>query len=252
MHRLVSSTVTLLAAFTLSARADTIEVRAADVFNKALSEIGAAFTTSTKHEVKFVFATASVQAKAIEAGAPSNVFVSANQEWMDYVATRKLMVAETIIVPVENGIAIVTPASRSVKMEIKKGFDLAGLIGTDGKFAIGKPDSVPAGIYAKQGLEAMGVWPVVEGRLVIGQSATEARQLVEKGQAAAGAVFATDAHNNPALNTVGMLPAGSHAPSVSPAGVIAKGDTPVARAFVTYLKSTEVQEIWKKYGFSVK
>jgi molybdate transport system substrate-binding protein len=235
-----------------NAKADTIEVLAADVFNKALTEIAAAFTASTKHEVKPVFLTASVHAKAIEAGAASNVFLSANQEWMDYVATRKLIAADTQSVVVGNGVALVTPAAKPTKLDIAKGFNIAALLGADGKFAIGTPDAVPVGIYGKQSLTALGAWAAVENRLLIGKSASETRELVESGQAAAGLVFATDALNNPKLHTVGLMPADSYAPSVGPAAVLAKGDTPAARAFVAFLKSPEAQAIWKKYGFTPK
>jgi molybdate transport system substrate-binding protein len=245
--------VVLLSFFLASnARADTIEVRAADVYSRALTEIAASFTASAKHEVKTNYATAGVQAKAIEGGATSNVFLSANQEWMDYVSTRKLIAADTLSVPVGNGIALVTPAATAAKRDIAKGFDLAGLLGADGKLAIAEPDSVAAGVYAKQALTALGVWGSVEKRLVTGKSASEALELVETGKAAAGMVFATDALNNPKLNTVGLMPADSFGPSVGPAAVLAKGDTPAARAFVAYLKSPEAQAIWKKYGFTPK
>ena len=247
----------LIAALGLSsglARADSIEVRAADVFTKALTEIGQQFTAATQHEVKYIFKTVSLQAKEIEGGAASHVFVSANLGWMDYLAERKLIVAETRSVPVSNGLVLATPASKPApaKIELKPGVDLGGLLGATGKLAIGDPAKVPPGTFAKQALTKLGVWSSVENRLVLGSSASETRQLLEKGDAAAGILFATDGQDNPLVHVIGVVPPDAYASSDCPAAVLAGKDTPAARAYVAFLKSPQAVATFKKYGFTTK
>ncbi|WP_018411756.1 molybdate ABC transporter substrate-binding protein [Methyloversatilis thermotolerans] len=254
MRRL--SFVHLVAAFLLTmlasvARADTLVVFAAASLTNALQDIGKSFEAQSGHTVKYSFAASSTLAKQIESGAQAQLFLSADEQWMDYLAERKLIVTDSRISLLGNSLVLVTPADSKATVALAKGFDLAALLG-DGRLATGDPAHVPVGKYAQAALTHLGVWRIAEPRLVRADSVRAALVLVERGEVPAGIVYSTDAAVTPKVRVAATFPADSHAPITYPAAIIAGQDSAAARAFYTYLRSDAASTVFKRYGFSVK
>lgn len=243
--------VLVLGLAALTARADTLVVFAAASLTNALQDIGKSFEAQSGHAVKYSFAASSTLARQIESGAQAQLFLSADEQWMDYLAERKLIVANSRIPLLGNSLVLVTPADSKAAVTLGRGFDLAGLLG-DGRLATGDPAHVPVGKYAQAALTHLGVWPVAEPRLVRADSVRAALVLVERGEVPAGIVYATDAALSARVRVAATFPADSHAPITYPAAIIAGQDTPAARAFHTYLRSDAAAAVFKRYGFSIK
>lgn len=246
-----------LVLFALNTRAAETEnkllVFAASSLTEAMNEIGDAYAATGKPKPVFSYAASSALARQIENGAPAAIFASADEEWMDYLATRKLIAADSRAAFVGNSLVLVAPADMPLKFDggIKSGFPLAAAL-HGGKLALGDPSGVPAGRYAKAALENLKVWPSVEKSVVNGENVRTALAFVERGEAAAGIVYATDAALTKKVTVVGIFPADSHAPIVYPLAVVAAHDTPAARDFRAYLLGDAAKSVYRKYGFEVK
>ena len=250
---LVAMTVVLGGvAETVRAGSDTLTVFAAASTTNAVTAIGAIF--SQKDPVRCVssFASSSTLAKQIENGAPADIFISANPNWMDYLAARQLIAKGTRVDLLHNRIVLVVPCdSGAGAVSIVKAFDLMGLVG-DSRLAMGDPDHVPAGIYGKQALEWLGVWSAVEKRVARAKDVRAALALVERGEAAVGLVYATDAAISDKVRVIGTFPAASHAPIVYPVAVVAGKRSPATDRFMKLLQSPEAKTVFIKYGFTVR
>jgi molybdate transport system substrate-binding protein len=233
------------------ARADTLVVFAAASLTNALQDIGKAFEAKTGHTVRFSFAASSALARQIEAGAQAQVFLSADEQWMDYLAARGLIVPASRIDLLGNSLVLVTPAGRTAQVELKPGFDLARLLGDD-RLATGDPTHVPVGKYAKDALIHLGVWGMAERKLVRADSVRAALVLVERGEVPAGIVYATDAAMTPKVRIAARFPADSHPPITYPAAIIAGQDGPAARAFHAWLRSEPAKAVFRRHGFSIR
>jgi molybdate transport system substrate-binding protein len=234
-----------------AACADTLTVFAAASLTNALQDIGKAFETKTGHTIKFSFAASSALAKQIESGAPAGVFVSADEQWMDYLAERRLIVADSRHTLLGNSLVLVTPADSKATVVIKRDFDLAGLLGS-GRLATGDPAHVPVGKYARAALASLGVWQIAEPRLVNADSVRAALVLVERGEVPLGIVYATDAAVTPKVRVAGTFPADSHPAITYPSAVVAGQDTAAARDFNAWLRGDDARSIFNRYGFTVK
>lgn len=233
------------------ARADNLVVFAAASLTNAMQDIGKDFEARSGHKVKFSFAASSALAKQIEAGAQAQVYLSADEQWMDYLAERKLIVADTRVSLLGNSLVLVTPTDSAVNVDLKAGLDLAGMLG-DGRLATGDPAHVPVGKYAKAALTHLGMWTAIEPKLVRADSVRAALVLVERGEVPMGIVYGTDAAVTPKVRVAGTFPADSHTPITYPAAIVAGQDTPVAREFYKWLKGDAAAAVFKRYGFSVK
>jgi molybdate transport system substrate-binding protein len=234
LTRLLSALVLSLVAGVV--HADTLVVFAAASLTNALQDIGKAFETRSGHTVKFSFAASSALARQIEAGAQAQIFLSADEQWMDYLAERKLLAAGTRTDLLGNSLVLVTPTDSKASVTLKPGFDLAALLG-DGRLATGDPAHVPVGKYAKDALT---------------DSVRAALVLVERGEVPAGIVYATDAAVSPKVRVAGVFPADMHAPITYPAAIVARQDTPAARAFMQWLRGSDSTAVFTRYGFSIK
>ena len=232
------------------ARASDITVAAAESLHESIDEIARAFSAKSGTGVKTTFAGSAQLAKQIESGAPVNVFISADKAWITYLAERKLIAAESEEIVAGNALVLVMPADAAKTVEISGKLDLAGLLGPNGKLATGEVKSVPAGRYAKEALETLGLWPQVERRIAGTENVRAALALVERGEAPAGIVYATDALLSAKVKVAGVFPETSHQPIVYPAVVIASGDAPEARAFVSFLQDPVAKAIFVKHGFT--
>lgn len=222
-------------------------VFAAASLTNVLGDLGAAWEKTSGTPVKLSFAASSVLARQIEAGSNADVFISADQEWMDYLQSRNLIAQPSRVNLVGNRLVLIAPADSKIELEIKRGFDLAGAL-AGGRLSTGDPDTVPVGRYARSALMSLGAWDQVADRLVRADNVRSAMTFVARGEAPLGIVYATDAQIDPKVRVVGTFPDSSHAPITYPAAATAKAG-PDAAAFVVFLRSSEAAPIWKKYGF---
>lgn len=231
-----------------SVSADTIRVLAAASLKEALDEQARAFEKRTGDTVVASYAGSNVLARQIEAGAPADLFVSADLEWMDYVAERGLVVPGSRVTLLENSLVLIAPSGSRINLKIAPGFDLASAIGND-RLAMANPESVPAGKYGRSALSALGVWPTVEKRVARAENVRAALALVARGEAPLGIVYRTDALADHAVRIVDTFPEDSYPPILYPAAVIAKSNVPAAKALLQYLRSDSAAGVWKKHGF---
>lgn len=236
-----------------SARAadEKLLVFAAASLTEVMNEIGDAYAKTGKPKPVFSFAASSALARQIENAAPAALFISADEEWMDYLARRKLIAADTRTSFLGNTLVLVTPADRPQALAPAPGFALAKALGV-GKLALADPDSVPAGRYAKAALEHLKVWAEVEKNVIRGESVRAALAFVERGEAPFGVVYATDAIVSKKVAVAGTFPANSHPPISYPLAVVGANDSAAARAFRDFLLGDGAKAIYRKYGFATK
>jgi molybdate transport system substrate-binding protein len=233
------------------ARGDDVTMLAAASLTNALEEIGQQYQAETGKTVVFSFAASSALAKQIEAGSPAQIFASADEKWMDYLAERNLIEADTRISPIGNTLVIVVPSDSPVTaLTVDTSLDLGALLGTDGRLSVGDPDHVPAGSYAKEALESLGLWAEAESRLARAEDVRAALVLVERGEAPAGIVYATDAAVSDKVRVVGTFPAGSHKPISYPFAIVAGQNSEDVVAFLGYVTGATGLATFRKYGFS--
>jgi molybdate transport system substrate-binding protein len=229
------------------ARADAIVLAAASLKN-ALDEMAGQYQKRSNEKIAVSYASSSTLARQIENGAPADIFVSADLEWMDYVEKHNLLKTGTRVNLLRNDIVLIAPADSKASIVIRRRFPLATLLG-DGRLAMGDPDHVPAGKYGKAALEFLDVWPAVAGRIARAENVRAALVLVSRGEAPFGIVYRTDAAADPKVKVVGAFPAGSHPPVVYPAAMLAAGRNPGAEKFLAFMKSAEAMNIFRKHGF---
>lgn len=229
-------------------RARELTVFAAASLTDVLQQIGAEYTRTTQVPVRFSFAATSALAKQIESGARIDVFVSADQEWMDYLAARQLIDQSTRHDLLTNHLVLVAPADSTIELTITKNFPLIAALGANGRLATGDPDSVPVGKYAKSALISLGVWRDIEPRLVRAENVRAALVFVARGEAPLGIVYATDARVEPKVRVVDVFPESSHAPITYPVA-LTKGASAKAQSFVDYLSGAAAQGIFVRAGF---
>jgi molybdate transport system substrate-binding protein len=179
-----------------------LTVFAAASLTDVLEETGQAFTRNAGTPVRFSFAGSSALARQIESGAPADVFVSADQEWMDYLAQRKLVQPATRVDVAANSLVLVAPADSTLVLKIAPRFALAKALGTSGRLSVGNPESVPAGRYAKAALTALGAWDSVANRIIAADNVRTALNFVALGEAPLGIVYATDVRGNAKVRAI--------------------------------------------------
>jgi molybdate transport system substrate-binding protein len=227
----------------------SLTVFAAASMKNALDDISAAYTAKTGVKVTASYAASSVLAKQLEQGAPADLFISADTEWMDYAIGKKTINEPTRVNLLGNSMVLI--AAKDSKLEnvtIDQGFDLAKLAG-DGRIATGDVKSVPVGKYAKAALEKLGSWTAAEPKFAMADSVRAALALVSRGEAPLGIVYATDARIDPGVRIIGTFPAASHPAIIYPVAATAKAKSEAA-GYLAFLKSTASKTILEKYGFS--
>jgi molybdate transport system substrate-binding protein len=231
-----------------AAHAETVTVFAAASLKNALDEVGAAYA-KTGGEARFSYAASSAIARQIEQGAPADVYVSADSDWMTYLAERKLIVPASRRDLLTNRLALIAPADSKATIRIGRGMPLARALGP-GRLAVAGPD-VPAGKYAKASLSALGVWDSVSDKLAQAENVRTALQYVARGETPFGIVYDTDAKVEPKVRIVGLFPDATHPKIVYPAAVVAASNNPDAAKFLAYMASPPAAAIFRKYGFTV-
>jgi molybdate transport system substrate-binding protein len=247
----VCAAAVLFSAATVKAQ-DPVTVFAAASLQNALEDIARSYQQTTGRTLRFSFAASSALARQIEQGAPAAVFASADEQWMDYLAQRKLIVDETRRSLLGNLLVLVVPASVQASVDLKPGVDLRPLLGSDGRWVTGDPANVPVGRYAQQALTTLGAWSFAQTRLVRAENVRVALAFVERGEAAAGIVYETDAAQSTRVRVAGVFPPDSHAPISYPFAVVTRNDSPAARELLQYLAGPQARELWRKHGFSTR
>jgi molybdate transport system substrate-binding protein len=228
-----------LAPTTLFAAASTTE---------AVTAVAATFAATGHSTLRPVFAASSTLAQQIVRGAPADLYLSANGAWMDFLAARGAIDAESRIDLLSNRLVLIAPAESPLSLSIAPGFDLAGALG-DRRLAMGEPSHVPAGTYAKTALQTLGVWPQIEPKAAYMADVRAALALVERREAAAGIVYATDAAASRKVRIVDTFPADSHPPITYPLAIIAGRRNPDTIELYEYLRSADAQAIFRAHGF---
>jgi molybdate transport system substrate-binding protein len=230
------------------AQADDVLVFAAASLKNALDDAIAA--DGAADHIKVSYAASSALAKQIEAGAPADIFISADLDWMDYVQKKNLIQVDTRRNLFGNELVIVAPQSSGLKIDVKPGFPLAKLLG-DGRLSVADPASVPAGKYGKAALEKLDVWSSVEGKLARAENVRAALLLVSRGEAPLGIVYATDAAADKGVKIVGVFPEDTHPPIVYPIALAASSKNPAAANFLKFLESAKAKPYFEKQGFTI-
>lgn len=234
-----------------SARPATAEVLvfAAASLKNALDDASAAYQRQEGDRIVISYAASSALARQIENGAPADIFISADLDWMDYVQRKKLIKPETRKNLLGNRLVLIAPAASTVAAAIKPGFPLATLLG-DGRLAIADPDSVPAGKYAKAALATLGVWASVENKLARAENVRAALFFVARREAPLGIVYQTDADADKGVRIVAAFPEDSHPPILYPIALTAASHDGAAK-FLTFLESPAARPFFEKEGFTV-
>ncbi|MBZ9763495.1 molybdate ABC transporter substrate-binding protein [Mesorhizobium sp. CA8] len=243
-------TAMLMAAVPVALADGKVVVFAAASLKDALDAVNTACEPEVGEAATISYAASSALAKQIEGGAPADIFVSADLDWMRYLSDKKLTRPDTEVKLLGNQIVLVAPKDSTVETKIEKGFNLAKLIG-DGKLAMGDFKAVPAGKYGKAALESLGVWSSVEGKVAQAENVRAALKLVSTGEASLGIVYATDAHAEKGVEVVGTFPEDSHPPIIYPIVQTADSKDKDAAAFLKCVESARAAELFKEQGFTV-
>jgi molybdate transport system substrate-binding protein len=226
----------------------SLTVFAAASMKNALHDIDAAYTAKTGVKVVASYAASSALARQIEQGAPADVFVSADTDWMDYAITRKTVNEPTRVNLLGNSIVLIAPKdSRIDNVAIGPGFDLAKLA-ADGKIVTGDVKAVPVGKYAKAALQKLGAWDAAEPKFAMAESVRAALTLVARGEAVLGIVYSTDAKIEPGVKIVGTFPADSHPAIIYPVAATTTAKAEAAN-YLAFLRSAAAKVTFEKYGF---
>jgi molybdate transport system substrate-binding protein len=236
----------------LAARAQELTVFAAASLTDAMKDVSALWTKAGHTPLRLSFGASSTLARQIEEGAPVALFASADEKWMDYLAQKNLIAADTRKDLLGNDLVLVVPADKPLHVTIGPDFDLLGVLGANGRVATGDPAHVPVGIYAEQALKKLGWWDKISPRLARTDDVRAALLLVERGEVPAGIVYATDAAVSKAVMVAGTFPASSHDPVSYPFAVTKSGDTPEARALLTFLAGPQARAVFVQRGFKVE
>ncbi|EKT61788.1 molybdate ABC transporter substrate-binding protein [Providencia burhodogranariea] len=246
---LAGATITLSMA-SHSVAAEKITVFAAASLTNAMNEISEQYKKESKVDVVSSYASSSTLARQIEQGAPANLFISADQQWMNYAIDKNLMVENTRYTLLGNELVLIAPKDSKIdKVEINKQTDWKKLL-DGGRLAVGDPDHVPVGIYAQEALSNLGAWDTVNPMLARTNNVRSGMALVERDEAPLGIVYGSDAVASQKVKVVGIFPADTHKPVEYPMAIVKDQDNKATRDFYEYLKTPAASEVFKRYGFT--
>lgn len=256
MHKalaLFSALATLLAAQLASAApaSEPPLVLAAASLQESLNAAADGWTAKGHPRPRISFAGSSALARQIEAGAPADIFISADEPWMDEVESKKLLKPGTRVSFLRNTLVLIAPRSSSLKLTVRANMPLARALGS-GRLALASPNGVPAGIYAKQALSRLGVWNSVQAKLAPAENVRAALALVSRGAAPLGIVYGSDAQADPTVKVIGVFPQTSHDPISYPVALLAASKNPEAAGFRRFLISSEGKAVFRRFGFGTK
>lgn len=234
-----------------AAKTGGVLVFAAASTAEAVNAVGVLYAKRHRVQARTVFAASGALARQIANGAPAGVYLSANRKWMDWLAAKNAIVKNSRRDLFGNRLVLVVPRNSTLKIDIAPGFQLAERLG-NGRLAVADPAHVPAGIYARQALIKLGAWKKVGRRAARARDVRAALALVERGEAAAGIVYATDARISRKVRIAGTFPRGSHRPITYTVALVRGRDDEAARRFLTFLTSPPALAVFARHGFLVE
>lgn len=248
---LIAASCLLIASAALAQPRADMTVYAAASVKESVDELTQHFEKQSGGKVLVSYAASSALARQIEKGAPADLFISADLDWMDYLDQRKFLRAGSRVNLLSNRLVLIAPADSKAVLTLAPKFPLAAALG-DGRLAMADPDSVPAGKYGKAALAALGVWHEVASKTARAESVRAALVLVARGEAPFGIVYRTDAMAERKVRMIGEFPATLHPPIVYPAALLADSRSQYALALLRFLRSAEARVVWRKFGFMVE
>jgi molybdate transport system substrate-binding protein len=226
-------------------------VLAAASLQESLTEAANAWTARRHAKPVLSFAATSALARQVEAGAQADLFISADEEWMNTLASKSLIVPASRVPFLGNRLVLIAPVASRGSIAIRPGFPLARALG-DNRLAIADPDAVPAGKYAKASLTKLGVWTQLEPKLARAENVRAALALVERGEAPYGIVYLTDARASKKVRVVGTFAANTHPAITYPVALLKSATSSDAEPFRRFLISPAGKAIFRRYGFSTR
>lgn len=241
--------VALTAGTAIPAMAADLTVFAAASMKGSLDKAAAAYEAGGGSKVSISYASSSQLAKQIEAGAPADVFISADSKWMTYLIERDTVKQDAAVNFLGNRLVLVAPADSSISLKIGRDFPLAATLGTD-RLAMGEPKSVPAGQYGREALMFYGVWDDVASKVAGSDNVRAALKLVSSGEAPLGIVYETDARADKDVKVIDTFDEESHSPIVYPVAPVEASANAEKIAFLKYLLGPEAAKIFRDAGFT--
>ncbi|CAB1212383.1 molybdate ABC transporter substrate-binding protein [Acinetobacter bouvetii] len=239
-----------LASIFSAAHADTVKIYAAASLTNAISDIEKIYEKQhPKTDVVAVFGASSALAKQVEAGASSDLFFSADLDWMNYLVKKQIIQANKAKPLLFNQLVVISPKNLNIPFKAQSSFNFAKAF--QGRLCTGQMESVPAGKYAKQSLIKLNWLDQLKGRIVGTDDVRSALAFVERGECDVGIVYKTDALISQKVKIIGTFPADSHHPIIYPLALTKQGEkNPDAIQFEKFVKtSPQAKNIFKKYGF---
>lgn len=229
-----------------------LTVFAAASLKESMDAAAAAYQRASGQPVRVSYAASSALARQIGQGAPADVYISADLDWMDTLQEKHLIDVETRSNLLGNTLVLIAPEdSRAKSLTLQPGTDLRPLLG-DGRIALALTDSVPAGKYAKAALVSLGMWQASQSRTAEVENVRAALLLVARGETPLGVVYGSDALAEPRVRVLATFPEDSHPPIVYPVARVKASTHPQAAAFVRWLQTPAAAAIFRSYGFSVR
>ncbi|WP_172300298.1 molybdate ABC transporter substrate-binding protein [Pseudoruegeria sp. HB172150] len=233
-----------------TARAEQVTVFAAASLRNALDEVATAFNSATGDEAVIAYAGSSALARQIEQGAPADIFISANTDWMDHLEENNLIDPATRTDLLGNALVLIAHDPDAAPVDLTPDLDLPTLL-NGGRLAMALVDAVPAGIYGKQALTSLDLWDTVAPHVAQADNVRAAVAYVALGETPYGIVYATDATAEPNVTVVGTFPESSHDPITYPAAALTSAQSPATQPFLDFLHSPEARDAFTRQGFTV-
>ncbi|BET96255.1 molybdate ABC transporter substrate-binding protein [Xenorhabdus taiwanensis] len=229
--------------------ADKVTVFAAASLTNALDDIATQYKKEKRGNIVASYASSSTLARQIAQGAPADIFISADQQWMNYAAGKQLIAENTRHTLLGNRLVLIAPKESNLdQVEINRETKWKSLL-TGGRLAVGDPDHVPVGIYAKESLQYLNAWDTVNPLMARTNNVRSGMALVERAEAPLGIVYGSDAVASNKVKVVGVFPPESHQPVEYPMAIVKGHEKQAVRDFYDYLKTPEAAVIFKRYGF---
>jgi len=242
----------LLIAASALAIPPALDVFAAASLKESLDQAAALYERESGQPVRVSYAGSSALARQIEQGAPADVFISADLDWMDWLQARGQIEESTRTELIGNALVLIAQATATPPpVELTPGTDLLPLLGDEGRLVLALTSSVPAGKYAKAAFESLGIWQSLQPRVAEAENVRAALLLVARGEAPLGVVYASDAKAEPRVQAISTFPADSHPPIIYPLAVLRASAHPKAREFVAWLQQPAALDIFRHHGFIV-
>lgn len=230
--------------------AEKVTVFAAASLTNAIDEIALEYQKQQPNQIVTVFASSSTLARQIEQGAPADIFISADLQWMNYLADKKRIEEDSNVMLLGNKLVLIAPKnSKTNQVDIQHNTDWLALL-DGGRLSVGDPDHVPVGIYAKEALQNLGSWQALEPKLARADNVRSALLMVERAETPLGIVYGSDAVVSDKVKVVGAFPADSHKPVEYPMAIVKGHKNPAVGHFYQYLKSDDAKAIFERYGFT--